>query len=86
MFGIGSTELIVILLVVLIVLGPKRFPEIARVLGRKYRQIQRSLEDLRDNIDLEAMTEEQEKKEKDAGNPESQPGPESEPHDISGAP
>jgi len=86
MFGIGSTELIMILLVVLIVLGPKRFPEIARALGRKYRQIQRSLEDLRDNIDLEAMAEEQEEKEKDAGRPESQPGPESKPDDISGAP
>ena len=34
MFGIGGTELLVILVVALIVLGPKSVPQIARTLGR----------------------------------------------------
>ena len=34
MFGIGTTELILILVVALLVLGPKKLPEIARSLGR----------------------------------------------------
>ena len=80
MFGIGSTELIVILLVILIVIGPKRFPEIARSLGRRYRQFQRSLNDIRENLEF---GEEPEKDE--SGKP---PGAEKEPRpdDLSRTP
>ncbi len=34
MFGIGTPELIVIFIVALVVLGPKRLPEVARSLGK----------------------------------------------------
>jgi Tat protein translocase TatB subunit len=34
MFGIGVPELLVILVVALIVLGPKRLPEVAKALGK----------------------------------------------------
>ena len=36
MFGIGSTELLVIMVVALIVLGPKNLPNIARTLARHW--------------------------------------------------
>ena len=36
MFGIGLPELVVILAVALIILGPQRLPEVARMLGRAY--------------------------------------------------
>lgn len=47
MFGIGMTELIVIFVIGLIVLGPKRLPEMARTLGRSMAELRRASTDLR---------------------------------------
>ncbi len=41
MFNIGSPELVVILLVALIVLGPNKLPEVARQVGRAMGEIRR---------------------------------------------
>jgi TatA/E family protein of Tat protein translocase len=41
-FGIGMPELLVILVVALVVLGPKRLPEIARSLGRGMAEFRRA--------------------------------------------
>ena len=47
MFGIGMTELMVILVIALLVLGPKRLPEMARSLGRGLAEFRRASNDLR---------------------------------------
>lgn len=47
MFGIGTTELLVILGIALVVLGPKRLPELARSLGRGLAEFRRASSDMR---------------------------------------
>jgi sec-independent protein translocase protein TatA len=44
MFGLGFTELIVILVVALIVFGPGRLPEIGGALGRGIRDFRKAFE------------------------------------------
>lgn len=47
MFGIGMTELMVILVIGLLVLGPKRLPELARSLGRGLAEFRRASTEMR---------------------------------------
>ena len=57
MFGVGLPELFVILAVALVVLGPQRLPEVARMLGRAYGQLRRASEEFQQTIrqDLAAL-------------------------------
>jgi sec-independent protein translocase protein TatA len=52
MFGIGVSELLVILVVALVVLGPQRLPEVARALGKGLAELRKATggltEELRD--------------------------------------
>lgn len=54
MFGIGSTELIVILIVALIVIGPAKLPEMARSLGKALGEFRRVSTDVKRTIEMEA--------------------------------
>jgi len=44
MFGMGATELIVILVVALLIFGPGKLPEIGGALGRGIRDFRKALE------------------------------------------
>jgi sec-independent protein translocase protein TatB len=53
MFDLGIQELILIFVVVLVVYGPKRMPEIARAIGKGIAEVKRSLESVKTEIDTE---------------------------------
>jgi sec-independent protein translocase protein TatA len=53
MFGIGFPELVVILVLGLLVLGPQRLPEVARALGRGLAELKRATQGLKEEMDSE---------------------------------
>jgi Tat protein translocase TatB subunit len=50
MFGIGMPELLLILALALIVLGPRKLPEIARALGKGMAEFRRATDELKDDL------------------------------------
>lgn len=50
MFGIGWTEILVILVIALLVLGPTKLPDIARGLGKGLREFRKAMSSLDDEV------------------------------------
>jgi sec-independent protein translocase protein TatA len=54
MFGsIGPSELIIIMLIVLLLFGSKRLPELARGIGKATRQFKKAMDDVKEEINLD---------------------------------
>jgi sec-independent protein translocase protein TatA len=75
MFGIGPPELIVIFLIILILFGAKRLPELARSLGRSINEFKNATQNIKNDLDIskeeppiaeESVTQKDEKKEPEA--------------------
>jgi Tat protein translocase TatB subunit len=50
MFGIGMQELLIILVIALIVVGPRKLPELAKSLGRGFAELKRTADDFQSTM------------------------------------
>ncbi|MCK8604317.1 Sec-independent protein translocase protein TatB [Desulfoferrobacter suflitae] len=51
MFGIGFPELLLIMAIALIVVGPSKLPDLARALGRGYAEFRKATHELKETFD-----------------------------------
>ena len=58
MFDVGFSEILVIALVALIVIGPERLPKVARMLGHLFGRLQRYVAEVKADIDREMQMDE----------------------------
>jgi Tat protein translocase TatB subunit len=57
-FGIGMQEVVLICAIALIVVGPKKLPELARALGKGYAEFRRAFDDMKRTVEVDLQTEE----------------------------
>ena len=50
MFGIGTTELIIIMFIILLIFGAKKLPELAQGLGKGIREFKKASNDIQEEL------------------------------------
>ena len=54
MFGIGTTELIIIMFIILLIFGAKKLPELAQGLGKGIREFKKASNEIQEELKVNA--------------------------------
>jgi len=52
MFGLSGQELLVIVVIALVILGPKKLPEVAKTLGKGYQELRKAMDGVKGTMNV----------------------------------
>lgn len=52
MFGLSGQELLLIVILALVVLGPKKLPEVAKTLGKGYQELRKAMDGVKGTVNV----------------------------------
>lgn len=70
MFGIGSRELVIFFVIVLIVFGPSKLPQLARAIGRSMREFKEGMAEFNSDVKKAASDDEPPRKPESPAEPQ----------------
>lgn len=75
MFGLSFGEILIVLVVALLVLGPERLPKVAKTIGKGMREFRRTTGDFRDVLEGELLLEDDPPRKRQQGPADGAPSP-----------
>lgn len=70
--GLGVPELVIILIIALVIFGPRKLPEVGAAFGKALREFKKGTQEIKDEVESAARLEEKKEEEKKSAEVKSQ--------------